>query len=80
MHSGMESPKGVWWKPAHKTEKIWFAIAFAYCMVLFAMMLSREGRAESVGDPALVGLFTPENVGEMIMVQSAIGSRASWQR
>lgn len=38
MHSGLESPKGVWWKPAHKTEKIWVAIAFAWCMVLFAMM------------------------------------------
>ena len=25
---------------------------------------------------ALVGLFTPENVGEMIMVQTALGSRA----
>lgn len=38
MHSGLESPEGVWWKPAHKTEKIWVAIAFAWCMVLFAMM------------------------------------------
>ena len=28
------------------------------------------------GGGRLVGLFTPENVGEMIMVQSAIGSRA----
>lgn len=38
MHTGMESPKGVWWKPAHKSEKVWFAIAFGWCMVLFAMM------------------------------------------
>jgi len=39
MHiTGMQSPRGVWWKPAHKTEKIWFTIAFAWCMVLFAMM------------------------------------------
>lgn len=38
MHSGLESPKGVWWKPAHKTEKVWVGIAFAWCMVLFAMM------------------------------------------
>lgn len=38
MHSGLESPKGVWWKPAHKSEKVWVAIAFAWCMVLFAMM------------------------------------------
>jgi cytochrome c oxidase subunit II len=37
-HTGIESPKGVWWKPAHKTEKMWVGIAFAWCMVLFAMM------------------------------------------
>lgn len=37
-HSGLESPKGIWWKPAHKSEKVWFWIAFAWCMVLFAMM------------------------------------------
>lgn len=36
--TGMESPKGVWWKPAHGAEKVWFGIAFAWCMVLFAMM------------------------------------------
>ncbi|HUH13051.1 MAG TPA: hypothetical protein VMK65_08070 [Longimicrobiales bacterium] len=38
MNSGLESPKGVWWKPAHPSEKVWFSIAFAWCMVLFAMM------------------------------------------
>lgn len=38
MHSGLESPKGIWWKPAHRSEKIWVTIAFAWCMVLFAMM------------------------------------------
>lgn len=38
MHSGLESPQGIWWKPAHRTEKVWVAIAFAWCMVLFAMM------------------------------------------
>ena len=37
-HTGLDSPKGVWWKPAHKAEKTWVAIAFAWCMVLFAMM------------------------------------------
>ena len=36
--TGMESPKGVWWKPVHKWEKRWIAIGFAWCMVLFAMM------------------------------------------
>jgi len=36
--TGMESPKGVWWKPADRTERMWFGIAFAWCMVLFAMM------------------------------------------
>lgn len=38
MHTGMHAPKGNWWVPAHKSEKVWFAIAFAWCMVLFAMM------------------------------------------
>jgi cytochrome c oxidase subunit II len=38
MHSGLESPPGIWWKPAHRTEKVWVAIAFGWCMVLFAMM------------------------------------------
>ena len=38
MHSGLQSPKGVWWKPAHRAEKVWVGIAFAWCMVLFAMI------------------------------------------
>jgi cytochrome c oxidase subunit 2 len=37
-HTGIDSPRGTWWKPAHRTEKLWVAIAFAWCMVLFAMM------------------------------------------
>lgn len=37
-HTGMQSPRGIWWKPAHRTEKMWVAIAFGWCMVLFAMM------------------------------------------
>ena len=36
--NGIQPAMGVWWKPAHKTEKVWIAIAFAWCMVLFAMM------------------------------------------
>ncbi len=38
MHTGLEPPRGVWWKPVHRSEKIWIALAFAWCMVLFAMM------------------------------------------
>ncbi len=38
VHSGLDPVPGVWWKPAHKAEKVWVAIAFAWCMVLFAMM------------------------------------------
>jgi len=38
MHTGIESPEGVWWKPVHRSEKIWIGLAFAWCMVLFAMM------------------------------------------
>jgi cytochrome c oxidase subunit 2 len=38
MHTGLVSPTGRWWVPAHTAEKVWFAIAFGWCMVLFAMM------------------------------------------
>ena len=38
MHTGVVAPRGRWWVPAHTSEKVWFAIAFAWCMVLFAMM------------------------------------------
>jgi cytochrome c oxidase subunit 2 len=38
MNTGIESPPTVWWRPAHRSEKIWVAIAFGWCMVLFAMM------------------------------------------
>jgi cytochrome c oxidase subunit 2 len=37
-HSGVVSPQGVWWRPAGRQEKLWVMIAFAWCMVLFAMM------------------------------------------
>jgi cytochrome c oxidase subunit 2 len=37
-HSGIEAPQGVWWKPVHGSEKVWVAIAFGWCLVLFAMM------------------------------------------
>lgn len=38
MWTALESPKGVWWTPAGWGEKLWVAIAFAWCLVLFAMM------------------------------------------
>ena len=38
MHTAITKPQGVWWRPAHKGEKVWIGIAFAWCMVLFAMM------------------------------------------
>ena len=37
-HTGLDSPRGNWWKPAHKSERTWVAIAFGWCIVLFAMM------------------------------------------
>jgi cytochrome c oxidase subunit 2 len=37
-HTGIESPKGIWWKRAHPAERMWVGIAFGWCMVLFAMM------------------------------------------
>lgn len=36
--TGVTPARGVWWKPAHKSEKVWFTIAFIWCMILFAMM------------------------------------------
>jgi cytochrome c oxidase subunit 2 len=38
MNTGLQSPRGVWWKPAGKAERVWVQIAFAWCIVLFAMM------------------------------------------
>jgi cytochrome c oxidase subunit 2 len=38
VHTGLEPVPGVWWKPAHRAEKVWVAIAFGWCLVLFAMM------------------------------------------
>ncbi len=38
MHTALTKPQGIWWLPAHKGEKVWITIAFAWCMVLFAMM------------------------------------------
>jgi len=29
-HTGLDCPQGIWWKPAHKSEKTWVAIAFAW--------------------------------------------------
>jgi cytochrome c oxidase subunit II len=37
-HTGLDSPRGRWWKPAHPSERVWVAIAFGWSMVLFAMM------------------------------------------
>lgn len=37
-HTGLEAPQGIWWKKIQGTEKVWVGIAFAWCMVLFAMM------------------------------------------
>ncbi len=38
MHTGIDSPQGIWWTPAHGAERLWVAVAFAWCIVLFAMM------------------------------------------
>jgi cytochrome c oxidase subunit 2 len=37
-HSGLEAPQGIWWKPVHGAERVWVGLAFAWCLVLFAMM------------------------------------------
>lgn len=38
IHSGLVPPTGKWWTDIPKQEKFWIGLAFAWCMVLFAMM------------------------------------------
>ena len=38
MHSGIVSPKGVWWKPAGRQERIWVTVALVWSLIMFAMM------------------------------------------
>ena len=38
LQSGIVPQKGIWWIPAGRQERLWVAIAFAWCLVLFAMM------------------------------------------
>jgi cytochrome c oxidase subunit 2 len=38
MNTAIEPPRGVWWKPAERPEKLWVGVAFAWSIVLFAMM------------------------------------------
>lgn len=37
-HTAIVAPKGNWWKPVGKQEKMWVTVAFIWCMILFAMM------------------------------------------
>ncbi|MEW6279100.1 MAG: cytochrome C oxidase subunit II [Candidatus Eremiobacterota bacterium] len=37
-HSALVSPGESWWFPTGKQEKSWVIVAFAWCMILFAMM------------------------------------------
>lgn len=38
LHSALVPPRGVWWRPAGRQERIWVTVSFAWCLVLFAMM------------------------------------------
>jgi cytochrome c oxidase subunit 2 len=38
VHTGLDPVPGVWWTPAHKTEKLWVTIAFVWCIILFVSM------------------------------------------
>jgi cytochrome c oxidase subunit 2 len=38
LRSGLLPVAGVWWRPANRQERLWVAIAFVWCLVLFAMM------------------------------------------
>ena len=49
-HTGLDSPKGIWWKPAHKAEKVWVAhrLRLVHGAVRDDAALALEGRAEPV--------------------------------
>ena len=38
LHSALVCPQGAWWSPIPRQEKVWISIAFAWCILLFAMM------------------------------------------
>jgi cytochrome c oxidase subunit 2 len=38
MHSGILGPKGIWWKPAGRQERMWVTIALIWSLIMFAMM------------------------------------------
>ena len=38
LQSGVVAPRGVWWVPSGRQERLWIAIAFCWCLVLFARM------------------------------------------
>lgn len=38
LQSGIVTQQGNWWVPAGRQERLWVSIAFAWCLVLFAMM------------------------------------------
>src|SRR6266496_3898475 len=33
-HSAIVAPRGIWWRPAGKQEKMWVTLAFVWCLVL----------------------------------------------
>ena len=38
LHTAVVPPKGVWWKPTGKTEKVWIIIAFVWGLIMFSAM------------------------------------------
>lgn len=38
LHSAVVAPQGNWWQPAGPQERRWIAVAFVWCLILFASM------------------------------------------
>ena len=53
-HTGLDSPKGIWWKPAHKAEKVWVdhRLRLVHGALRDDAAVALEGRTEPVRDPA----------------------------